>query len=416
MFSSIKHRLYNLLKWSEKYTKTDMIYLARGSFWTSSGQILSFVSMFLIAVAFANLIPRETYGQYKYILSIVGLFGIFNLQRMETSYLLSVVRGFDGGASKIIKTRITWSLLGSLGCLGFSIFYLINHNTVLGLSFLIASIFIPFYKVINLYIPFLNGRKQFRTAAIYTSIFNAIIAIILITTIYFTDNILIILISFFSSQTIAHFLLYKQTTQQFSLNGSQESGTISYGKHLSAMSALSDIAGKADSILLWHFLGAIPVAIYSFALVPINRFESLIRTPAFLAFIKIPSVDKQVLQKTLPKKALKALLISIPIVFLYILLAPFIFQIFFPQYLDAIIFTQVLALGILLWPHRLFLAAITVHKRKKGLYFLNSLSAVITILALLILLPTHGLWGAIIAYLLSKSIRALMSFWLFIRM
>ncbi len=415
MFSSIKHRLYNLLKWSEKYTKTDMIYLARGSFWMSSSQILSFVSMFFIAAAFANLIPRETYGQYKYILSTVGLFGIFTLQRMGTSYLLSVTRGFDGGIVKIMKTQITWGLIGSLGSLCLSIFYLTNDSNTLGLSFLIASIFIPFYTVADIYTPFLNGKKEFRTVAIYKTIFSAIIATVLITTIYFTNNILIILISFFLSHTIAHYLLYKRTMQKFSSSGLQESGTISYGKHLSLMSVLSDIAGKIDSILLWHFLGAVPVAIYSFALVPVNRFESLIRTPAFLAYIKIPNLDKAQLKKTLPKKALRATLLSIPIVFLYILLAPFIFQFFFPQYLDAIIFTQVLATGILLWPYQIFQSALTAYKKKQELYILNTTSALFAILLLFVLLPIFGLWGAVIVYLFSRSLRTSMTLYFFFK-
>ena len=37
MFKNFKDKTYNLLRWSEKYTKTDMVYLAQGSFWLSLG-------------------------------------------------------------------------------------------------------------------------------------------------------------------------------------------------------------------------------------------------------------------------------------------------------------------------------------------------------------------------------------------
>ena len=73
MIKKIKEKIYNLLRWSEKYTKTDMVYLAHGGFWLSFGQIISSLSSFLLAIAFANLLPKETYGNYKYILSIASI-------------------------------------------------------------------------------------------------------------------------------------------------------------------------------------------------------------------------------------------------------------------------------------------------------------------------------------------------------
>ena len=78
----IKIKAYNLLRWSEKWTKTDMIYLARGGFWLTLGQVISSLSAFLLAIAFANLLPKETYGEYKYILSIASILAIPTLTGM----------------------------------------------------------------------------------------------------------------------------------------------------------------------------------------------------------------------------------------------------------------------------------------------------------------------------------------------
>ncbi len=65
---TLRAKICNFLRWSEKYIKTDMIYLVKGGFWLTLGQIISSVSSLLLVIAFANLLPKETYGIYKYFL------------------------------------------------------------------------------------------------------------------------------------------------------------------------------------------------------------------------------------------------------------------------------------------------------------------------------------------------------------
>ena len=47
MIDKIKNKTYKLLRKSEKYTKTDMVYLTKGGFWLTLGQIISSTSAFL---------------------------------------------------------------------------------------------------------------------------------------------------------------------------------------------------------------------------------------------------------------------------------------------------------------------------------------------------------------------------------
>ena len=95
MIGKIKTKIYKLLRWSEKYTKTDMVYLAKGASWLTSGQIISSFAIVLLAIAFANLIPRETYGTYKYVISVVGALSIFTLPGINTAVVQAVARHND---------------------------------------------------------------------------------------------------------------------------------------------------------------------------------------------------------------------------------------------------------------------------------------------------------------------------------
>ena len=64
MISTIKNRIILLLRKSEKYTKTDMVYLFSGGSWLVVGQIISSVSALALAVLFANLARVSIVG-YK---------------------------------------------------------------------------------------------------------------------------------------------------------------------------------------------------------------------------------------------------------------------------------------------------------------------------------------------------------------
>lgn len=75
----LKHHTHRALRHSEKYFKTDMVYLAKGGFWLTTGQGVASLASLVLAIAFANLLPKEAYGNYKYILAVVGVLTLFGL-------------------------------------------------------------------------------------------------------------------------------------------------------------------------------------------------------------------------------------------------------------------------------------------------------------------------------------------------
>ena len=68
----------------------DLKYFASGGFWTTLGQGINAILAFALTIAFANMIPKETYGIYRYILSIAGILNIFTLKGMNTAVVQAV--------------------------------------------------------------------------------------------------------------------------------------------------------------------------------------------------------------------------------------------------------------------------------------------------------------------------------------
>lgn len=412
----IKQKIKHLLRQLEKYTKTDMVYLIKGGSWLMLGQIVSTIASFLLAIAFANLLPKETYGTYKYVLSLASILAIPTLSGINISLTRAIAKGYEGSFIPSLKTKIRWGLLGGLASIILAGYYYINGNIDLTISFLIAAIFLPFMDSLSIYNSFFEGKKLFDISTKFT-IFIRIISIgAMILVLFLTNNIFFILITYFVSNTLLRFMVLKVTLKKFKLNNREDPKTALYGKHLSLTGAMATVANNIDKILLWYFLGPIQLAIYSFATVPIIHFQKALKTTESLAFPKLASQKKEILKKTLISKLLKFSAVLIIPVVLYILLAPYFYKLFFPQYLESIKYSQYFVLILLLFPKRLSGQALTAHAKTRSLYILTTTNIVLKISLLFILLPLYGIWGAITALILQSLLVTPLEFYLFKKM
>ena len=136
-------RTHGLLRWSEKYFKTDMVYVAKGGFWISFGQATSSVLSLLLIIAFANLLPKETYGTYRYILSLAGVLNIFALTGMNSAVARAVAAGNEGVLKASVRYQFKWNLLMLAAFWVLGGYYFINGDFLFATSFLILSILVP---------------------------------------------------------------------------------------------------------------------------------------------------------------------------------------------------------------------------------------------------------------------------------
>jgi len=417
MLEQIKGKVYNRLRWSEKYTKTDMVYLTKGSFWLSVGNIASMASAFLLSIAFANLLPPETYGTYKYILSIVGIISIPTLYGMTTAITQAVARGNEGTLMPATNTRIRWGLLSGLASLVAAGYYYYGHNYTLTICFLITACFLPFMDTLNTYFSFLAGKKLFRDQTALKIISQILIVATTILNLYLTKNLLLVIFVYFSSRTVINFVLYKFTIKKYRPNQLVDAKAISYGKHLTLIGVLGLIAGQLDKILIWHYLGAIELAVYSFALAPVDQANSAIfNNINTLAMPKLSENDPKTIRDTLPGKIMKILPLTIIMALVYIAAAPFLYKLIYPQYIGAAVYSRFYAFSLAILPLSTFNTALAAQAQKKKLYFLSFTVSGFKILLLTLLLPPYGIAGAITSILATQAYSNIAQYYLFKRM
>src|SRR3990167_1429927 len=105
-----RNSAYKTLRKSESFFKTDMIYLAKSGSWLSLSQGIAMLAGFLISIAFANLFPKESFGTYKFVLSMVAILGVFSFTGLNTSIIQSTARGFGGSLRQGFRISFKWSI------------------------------------------------------------------------------------------------------------------------------------------------------------------------------------------------------------------------------------------------------------------------------------------------------------------
>lgn len=407
--------LTRFLRWTEKYTKTDMVYLASGGFWLTLGQTMSSVSAFALAIAFANLVPPETYGTYKYLLSVAGIFAIFSLPGMGTALTRAVAKGKEGVIHATTRSRVLHSLVGSVIALGGSGYYFLNGNIELSLAFLIIATTLPFVDAFTGYVVYFIGKRRFDLQTKYHFIAQLATIPPLIATIYFTNNLALILLAYFLPLIAIRAIFYWHVARTIPVQATteEEKEVCAYGKHLTAMQILGTVAMQIDKILIWKFFGPVQVAMYTFALAIPEQTKGPLKGVGELAFPKFAAQTIEQIQGNMPSLWRKIGLYALTLLgisLMYILAAPFIFQIFFPQYMESVLYSQIFALSIITNVGSIPMAILSSQKRTSAQYIIATSQPVIAVALLVFLVPLYGIMGAIIALIVSKYVTTTIAF------
>lgn len=400
----IKIKAYNLLRWSEKWTKTDMIYLARGGFWLTLGQVISSLSAFLLAIAFANLLPKETYGEYKYILSIASILAIPTLTGMGTAVTQAVARGYEGVVIPAMKEKIKWGMLSAVASIGLSGYYWMNGNETLTFAFLICAVFLPFMDAFGIYGAFLGGRKMFDVSTKYGVALRIGVVLIMIATIYYSNSVILVIFAYFLANTLLKGIFLLICLKKHRTNDNKDTKTINYGKHLSLIKGLSVLSGNASNIFLFHFLGSQSLALYSFAIAPIEQIRGLLSIPISLIFPKLSNDRWSVPNYQLFFNKLLPFFIGLTcVIIVYINLAPLLFKIAFPKYENAIALSQAYSISLILTALNMTLSQILKAKKFiRKLHLINIIDITLSIFLTLPLIYFYGIWGLICALITIK--------------
>jgi O-antigen/teichoic acid export membrane protein len=408
MLSYLKSRLYPLLRRSEKYTKTDMVYLVSSNFWLTVPRFVLLFAGMGLTVAFANLLTPQEFGTYKYVLATAGFIGAFSLSSMGQSVMRFVAQGKPHVVPHLVRTMMLWSLPASIVTLVVSGYYFAHGNQTLGYGL----VFIAVANVLS------NGYGLSKSVMVATGDFKAntfsgfpralLSIVIVLAALLFTRDVTYILLAYFGSNILLAWSLYRYSVRRLTIDGARAakedvSEAVRFGKHMSVLGFFMLISGQIDQLLLWHFTDAATLAIYTLALAPVKEVQNLLGNFATILFPRLARKSKEEVRESLPLRLRQMFLASVLLFSLYVLAVPFLFSYLFPAYLPSVLVSQALALTVIFQIKSVIELLLIAHGEVKKRYVATLSSQAIELALFCILIPLFGLWGAVWATVLSEA-------------
>lgn len=393
-----------MVKRVERVIQADIRYLVSGNFWLLASRAISVGSGIALSIVFANLLSPETYGFYKYVVSLAGIVSAFSLTGLNTALVNSIARRDIGILRATFMEGFWWATISSIITLAASAYYFWHGNALLGWSLVIVTLTYPFSFATGNYRAVFAGLPDFRMGAIFSVPRSVIPILLMVGTILVTQDPLLIVASYFISNALINLVLYLVVVWRYHIPKKADSvaSTIRFARYTSILGFFSQVTSQADQALVWHFVGPAGVAFYSFATSPIEQIQSFTGNIFSLVAPKFAIKKDRELRASLPLRMMQMFMVVLPITILYILAAPYIFKIFFPKYVGVVFLSQIYALVLLLQPQGFVDAALIAKEDTGTRNFYVMAGQALKLVLLSIGIALWGLPGGIGALILAE--------------
>ncbi|MEX2437101.1 MAG: oligosaccharide flippase family protein [Candidatus Paceibacterota bacterium] len=385
-----------------------MLYLAKGGLWVTSGQTITSILSLGLIVAFANLLPKETYGIYRYILALAGVLNIFTLTGMNSAVARAVASGNDGALKVSVLYQLKWNMVMLVAFWALSAYYFINTDTLLGTSFLILGVLVPPTLALNTYGAYLEGKKKFGFASISNIVSATVYVAGTFTAIIFSGEVLWLVVAYALSTFTSTLFFYFFIIKKFQLGdiAPLSNEMLKYGRELTFIRLIGPITAQIDKIILAHYWGPAQLATYLLALAVPDRVALFIKNWVGLGFPKFVEKTPEEINTVFSKRILQGMFVGGIIGVFYILLAPYFFKYLLPQYLDGVIYSQVLAISFLFAMPNRYLSLLFEAQKMSRIIFIRS---IVQSAILLTLYTTLGIFGGILGLVIAYTLNSFIS-------
>jgi len=225
-------------------------------------------------------------------------------------------------------------------------------------------------------------------------------------TLFLTQSVLWLFLAYISSHLVVNLVTYYLFIKPASKTPTHITQKyLNYAKHTSLQNVVAGIANKADALIIFTRLGSVELALYSVATVIPEQVWASFKSLAALLIPKYAKVsDPNILIKTLPVRSLQLLTLLILVTTAYILISPFLIPFLFPNYPEAVLYTQVAALAFPAYLSLLPQSILKVKLDNSALHKINLSNSLMQVTLVFLGITFYGVLGAIIATVVRKYI------------
>lgn len=390
----------------QRLLSLDLSYFLKSGAYNSIQQAIGIVSGLIISYFFGHFASIELFGNYNYVLTVVGFLTIITLPGIDSYLIRSVGLKYDSSYIRTVKYKLKSSSIGLLILLIISAYYFLQGQNSLAIGFVVASLFFPFLESVQLFNEFFIAKRKFKNITIILSASSVLSLILLCLSIFFTKSIIIVLLAYFTAIFLPSLYGFIYSLKFISKNKKKDKDLLKVGLFMTGLSILPWTAGYLGQIILAAFLGTQLLAIFVVA----HKITLYVHKNFFVFHkpitAKLAGQSQKEHLNTLRKHSMKlvlwGLVISLPLYFL----SPYIIMVIFTQKYDqAIPLAQLLALSLIPLPITWVTDDIIIFQKilKPQLYASLAIN-IIKIILYFVLIPIYKLYGLVFVYLFDRYI------------
>lgn len=393
----------DIIQIADRVLKTDVRYLTSAGSWSNAGTLLAALLGLGIYVVFARYLSQEQYGIYQYLLTLSVFINALTLTGMNAAVTRAVAQGHDAVFVRSVRTQLLFGILPAVLSLLAAGYYLYKGNAVLGMGLIVLGLATPLANAFNTYAAYLTGKEDFRRGFLYNAAGNIpYYGAIALAAVLFQQALPVLIVNGVVNVAV-QYAAFRHTASKLRGPLSDDPQAYQYGVHLSVMSVPVVLLAQADNLLAFQVLGAAGLAVYAFTTAIPDQLGRFLKFVPAVALARFSKADTSIARDSLLFKVLLLTLAGFLMSLCYIIFAPFLYGFLFPQYKEALVFSQIYSLSLLGIGSGLITATLTAQKKTKSLYAFSIGTASLQTILQTIGVFLYGMWGLVLGKLLATA-------------
>ncbi|MFN8255481.1 MAG: oligosaccharide flippase family protein [Bacteroidales bacterium] len=401
--------MIKFISWLSEKFGLDLKFLFKNSAWVTFNQVVALITGLAISVIFARFSDKNTYGQYSFLYSLLGIFTIFSIPGLSGVVFRALARGFDGTYLPSVKHSLKMGLIAVPVFLTIGLLYWFS-DAALGYSLIVLSVVFPFVYPFQLWTNLLQAKEKFKQLAVFNSIVLVINFIAIAIAIYIKpDNLFLIFTVSLLSTCILNLFFYFRTKNLVS-NSKVEEGWKNSAYLLLLPLMFTQFYDYIDKIILKFFMGNVVLAEYTIAVLPGDKLRFFLAAFLIMYLPKLYRADTGHLIRFFRERFVFLLIFSFVFSFLLALILPYFIRFFYSSEFNSSILPAQIYLMILPFYFITVLTGNILIKEKAEKYFTFSIviSSIANLAAYFILIPLFGIMGGVAGSFVYFMVQALM--------
>lgn len=381
-----------------KFLRLDVRFYGKSFFLMSLGQASGIVRGVATTFLMARWLPRNTMGEFRYVIAVFGIAGMFSLSGLFSSVIRGVAKGDTVIARIALKRILMFSPLGSLLLFIAALErYYLAHEPHVALALTLAAIAFPFYSVSGLYGPILTGKEEVKRLVTLAIANNLTFAVCFFLVIWRTKELIPVVIAYFVFDILFRGALTFLELRRLPIKG-DATEHLALGSHLTAIGVFQTLASQLDSILLQRFAGYGMLANYSIASLIPEQMKDFVTAMSGIILRRFSTRENT--SKTLRETRrhfITVIGLSVVFIIAYAAIVPFVLPWLFPQYRNEVFPSIVYAIGLVGLGSIVGVNYFQAHNQLKRLWVFYIINTILQVGSNLALIPFFGAWGAVLS-------------------